>query len=116
METKSNMRIMFKECLSAFNLSVSGVLDTPPIGSIVGPSAVCEFASAEYTVTGNFDNYNWTASDATVGAGNGTNEVTVEFVSISSTVTVVGTNICGTNSSHYQPAESSYNECTACLH
>lgn len=84
----------------AFNMSVFGVLDTPAIGSIVGPEEVCENESGvEFSVSGDFDNYTWDVpNDASISSGNGTAEIIVNFGSTTGTVSVVASNNCGVNS------------------
>ena len=85
----------------AFNLSVSGVLDSPTIGSVSGPSSVCENETgAAYALSTSFDSYSWSVpSGASITSGAGTNNITVDFGSSSGSVSVTGTNSCGSNTS-----------------
>ena len=80
-----------------FDLTVTGVYDLPAISAIDGPDAVCAETEAEiYTVSGAFDSYEWSTSlDATLTADAGS--ASVDFGANSGTISVTGTNACGTN-------------------
>ena len=86
----------------AFDLNITGILDTPDIGAISGTEQVCENESAVFSVTGSFDSFNWSVpSGASISAGNGTPEVLIDFGSASGIVGVVASNSCGSNSTTY---------------
>jgi hypothetical protein len=80
-----------------FDLAVTGVYDTPAIGAISGASAVCEGTEGEaYTVSGTFDAFDWSTSmDATATGDAGS--ASVDFGTNSGSITVTGTNACGSN-------------------
>ena len=84
-----------------FDLSVSGTLDTPDIGNVVGPFIVCPGSQGvAYSVTGDFDSYEWTIPfGATIASGDNTGSITVDFGAFSGPISVSATNSCGSNSS-----------------
>jgi len=83
----------------SFNLSVTGTLAAPVIGSVTGPSAVCANGSGAYTVSGDFDTYSWSVpSGATITSGSNTGTISVDFGSSSGYVSVTASNSCGSNS------------------
>ena len=83
-----------------FDLSVSGVLDQPEIGNIVGPFIVCpESQGVAYSVTGDFDTYEWTIpAGASIASGDNTGNITIDFGTISGPISVNASNDCGSNS------------------
>ena len=85
----------------AFDLAISGTLDIPVIGAIVGPTQVCENAGGVgYSVSGNFNSFNWTVpSDATIISGANSSSIVVNFGATSGNVAVTASNNCGTNAS-----------------
>ena len=84
----------------SFNMSVTGTLDTPAIGAVTGPSAVCANGSGTYTVSGDFDTYSWSVpSGATITSGSNTATISVDFGSTSGFVSVTASNDCGSATS-----------------
>jgi len=74
-------------------------------GSITGPASVCQGqAGVSYSIAAipNATGYNWSLpSGATIASGANTNSIMVDFSATASsgTITVLGTNTCGTGSS-----------------
>ena len=81
-----------------FDLAVTGTYDTPAIGAISGAGEVCAGTQGEvYTVSGDFDSFDWSTSMDATANGNGSS-ATVDFGNISGSVNVTASNACGTNS------------------
>ena len=80
-----------------FDLAVSGTYDTPVIGAISGAGEVCAGTQGEaYTVSGAFDSFDWSTSMDATATGDG-ESASVDFGTNSGSISVTGTNACGSN-------------------
>ena len=82
---------------AAVNMAVA-VTPLPVTSAITGTTPVCpNTAGVSYSVTNTpGDTYAWTVpAGATITAGQGTNQITVNFGTTGGTISVVETNVCG---------------------